>query len=152
MVSPESASNLIESMRGLVRQARTVAARGSHRGMLPPPLGALLAHIACAEGNRPSMLAEDLRVTQSALSRQIAHAESLGYVVRTPDPLDGRASLLTLSEEGANALQVHREVMLEWARSAMADWTDEEVDDLTARLERLRGAVGSVPSPVTGAH
>lgn len=150
MVSPESASNLIDSLRGLVRQARTVAARGAHRGMLPPPMGALLSHVECAEGHRPSMLAEDLRVTQSALSRQIAHAESLGYVMRTPDPLDGRASLLSLSEEGAEALRVHREVMLEWAMSAMSGWTDDEAEDLTSRLERLRDSVAPAPAQVTG--
>lgn len=152
MVSPESASNLIESLRGLVRQARSFSARSPHLGTLPPPLGALLSHIACVEGHRPSMVAEDLRVTQSALSRQVAHAESLGYVVRTPDPLDGRATLLSLSEAGVEALRVHREAQLQWALSMMADWTDDEVQDLTARLDRLRGVVGTEPNQVTRAH
>ncbi|MFD4294558.1 MarR family winged helix-turn-helix transcriptional regulator [Rhodococcus sp. NPDC058505] len=152
MVSPESASNLIESLRSLVRHARAVAARGTHPGMLPPPLGALLSHIACAQGHRPSAMAEDLRVTQSALSRQVAHAESLGYVVRTPDPLDGRASLLSLSEAGTEALRVHREVQLEWAMSALADWTEDEVQDLTARLERLLGTAGARPRQASATH
>lgn len=152
MVSPESASNLIETMRGLVRQARSVAARGAHLGMLAPPMSALLTHIACTEGHRPSMLAEDLRVTQSALSRQVAHAESLGYVVRAADPLDGRASLLSLSPRGVEALRVHREAQLEWVLSVMADWTEEEVGDLTTRLERLYSSVAPTPQQVTGAR
>lgn len=152
MVSAESASNLIESLRGLVRQTRAKAARSAHIGMLPPPLGALLTHIACSQGHRPSAVAEDLRVTQSALSRQIAHAESLGYVVRTPDPLDGRASLLSLSEAGTEALRVHREVQLEWFLSVMTEWTDEEVDALTATVGRLRDAVADEPRSVASSR
>ncbi|MFD1813234.1 MarR family winged helix-turn-helix transcriptional regulator [Rhodococcus gannanensis] len=150
MVSAETASNLIDTLRGLVRHARAKAARSAHLGMLAPPLGALLSHVSCTEGHRPSAVAEDLRVTQSALSRQIAQAESLGYVARTPDPRDGRATLLSLTDAGVEALRVHREAQLDWALSMMSDWTDEEVRDLTDRLGRLRDATST--DPVSHAH
>jgi DNA-binding MarR family transcriptional regulator len=149
MVSAEAASNLIDTLRGLVRHARVKAARSGHLGMLPPPLGALLSHVSCTEGHRPSTVAEDLRVTQSALSRQIAQAEALGYVARSPDPLDGRATLLSLTDAGAEALRVHREAQLDWAVSMMSDWTDEEVRDLTDRLGRLRDAASVGPVSTT---
>lgn len=147
MVSPDSVSDLIESLRALVRLSRYKTARSAHLGMLPPPMGALLSQIACAAGHRPSAVAEDLRVTQSALSRQIAHAESLGYVVRTPDPLDGRATLLSLSDAGVEALRVHRQAQLDWIMSMMTDWNEDDVLALTASIDKLRDAVASELAP-----
>ncbi|TQF73293.1 winged helix-turn-helix transcriptional regulator [Rhodococcus spelaei] len=152
MVSPETATNLIDILRGLVRQARGVAVRSQHLGMLPPPLGALLGNVECSQGHRPSVLAEELRVTQSALSRQVSHAEALGYVQRTPDPLDRRATLLSLTESGAEALRIHREAQLDWLRTAIADWSEEEVADLAGRLDRLRSALDAEPVPLTAAY
>ncbi len=147
MVRPEIASNLIESLSGLVRRGRVVTARGQHLGMLASPMGALLSHIACAEGHRQSLLAEELKVTQSALSRQVAHAESLGYVRRCPDPVDGRAFLLSLTESGADALRVHRQAILEWALRSMEDWTEDEVIAITAGLDKLLASIVVDPVP-----
>ncbi|MFE3293081.1 MarR family winged helix-turn-helix transcriptional regulator [Rhodococcus sp. NPDC059234] len=152
MVSPETAANLIDTLRGLVRQSRRVSARSQHLGMLPPPLGALLGHVECSQGHRPSALAEELRVTQSALSRQVSHAESLGYVQRMPDPVDGRATLLSLTESGAEALRIHREAQLDRLRTAIADWSEEEVADLVGRLDRLHAALDTESAPVAASR
>lgn len=147
MVRPEVASNLIESLSGLVRRARLVTTRGQHLGMLASPMGALLSHIACADGHRQSLLAEELKVTQSALSRQVAHAEALGYVGRCPDPVDGRAFLLSLTESGTEALRIHRQALLEWALRSVTDWTEDEVIAITAGVDKLRDAIVVDPVP-----
>lgn len=150
MISPEAASDLVDALRGVVLRSRAVAAGQQSAGALPQPLGALLTRIECADGHRPSALAEELWVTQSALSRQVAQAESLGYVQRHPDPLDGRAALLSLTEAGAEALRRHREMRARWVHAALADWTEEEVTDLTARLGRFSTAIESgVERPAT---
>lgn len=141
VVSPPTASELLESLRKLVQLARVRAIHSVHLGMLPPPLGALLSHLEYSKGCRPSTVAEYLQVTPSTLSRQLAHAESLGYVVRFADPADKRASLVSLSETGVQALQAHRAVQLNWILSAVTEWTEEEVQQLTARLDRLGDAV-----------
>ena len=141
MISPEAASELIDALRGVVQRSRAVAAGQQSAGALPPPLGALLTRIECSAGHRPSALAEELWVTQSALSRQVAQAEALGYVQRHPDPLDGRAALLSLTEAGAVALRRHREMRARWVHTALADCTEDEVGDLTARLDRFCAAI-----------
>jgi DNA-binding MarR family transcriptional regulator len=152
MVSPETAANLIDTLRGLVRQSRRVSARSQHLGMLAPPLGALLGNVECLQGHRPSAVAEELRITQSALSRQVAHAESLGYLQRTPDPEDGRATLLSLTESGSEALRIHREAQLARLRSAISDWSEEEVADLVGRLGRLQSALDAEPDPLAASR
>jgi DNA-binding MarR family transcriptional regulator len=73
----------------------------------------------------------------NALSRQVKLLEDVGYLVRRPDPADGRASVVEATAEGRDAhrrLREANEVML--ARQ-LRSWTDEELDELAAGLERL---------------
>jgi DNA-binding MarR family transcriptional regulator len=60
-----------------------------------------------------------------------------GLLAKVPDPADGRASLLSLTDRGAAVLesvsQARRRVLAE----AMADWTDEERTALASGLLRL---------------
>src|SRR5918911_1006423 len=51
----------------------------------------------------PSELAERERVQRPTATRLLARLEEPGYVTRTPDPADGRSSLVTLTPAG-NAL------------------------------------------------
>ncbi|MFC4602378.1 MarR family winged helix-turn-helix transcriptional regulator [Rhodococcus kronopolitis] len=141
MVSQDTASDLIDTLRGLVVRARAESVRQQFAGALPSALAMLLGHIARTEGHRPSMVAEELRVTQSALSRQVAQAESLGYVQRHPDPLDGRAALLSLTAAGNEALQRHRDAQARWVHDALADWSEDEARELADRLDRFSSAI-----------
>jgi DNA-binding MarR family transcriptional regulator len=76
-------------------------------------------------------------VDVSVASRQVSALERAGYVERRPDPLDGRASLISLSPAGADALAHTREVRGQWAAEALADWTEDEARSFTALLEKL---------------
>src|SRR3982751_2829769 len=49
-------------------------------------------------GMRLSQLAELARMTKQAMAEHIAELEGLGYVVRVPDPADGRAKLICPTE------------------------------------------------------
>ena len=62
-----------------------------------------LSALAClvADGpQRPGALAEAEGVTAPAMTRVVNSLESLGYVVRRPDPDDGRATVVAATEEG----------------------------------------------------
>ena len=76
-------------------------------------------------------------VDVSVASRQVSALERAGYVRRRPDPVDGRASLISLSEAGAAALAHTRDVRSQWAYGALSDWTEDEARQLTALLEKL---------------
>ncbi|GAA2112899.1 MarR family winged helix-turn-helix transcriptional regulator [Nocardioides bigeumensis] len=76
-------------------------------------------------GTRVSELAAQARVTKQSAAFLVEQLETAGYVERVPDPSDGRARLVRLTErsagmaEAANA-EVDR-VLGEWAEHVGAD-------------------------------
>lgn len=53
-----------------------------------------------AEGSRLTDLAKGANMTPQAMGELVDELEGLGYVVRSPDPTDRRAKLITLTEAG----------------------------------------------------
>lgn len=73
------------------------------------------------EGMRPSDLAARMRVTKQALNYLLGSLERLGYLERRPDPSDGRARRIALTERGRSIVPVVRnavsEVEREWVEA-----------------------------------
>ena len=63
---------------------------------------------------RVSALAEVLHSDVSTVSRQVSTLVDLGFVVRGPDPDDGRAQALSLTDEGSALLTAIREDRDRW--------------------------------------
>lgn len=83
---------------------------------------------------RASAIVETFRMDKGALSRQLQHLGDLGLVERSPDPADGRATLVSASEEAVRRLaEVDRE-----RRSALderlADWSVTELQEFARQL------------------
>jgi DNA-binding MarR family transcriptional regulator len=53
----------------------------------------------------PSEFADRERIKRPTATRLIANLEAEGLVARTPDPLDGRSSLISVTPEGAALLE-----------------------------------------------
>jgi DNA-binding MarR family transcriptional regulator len=108
--------------------------------MIHPDLAAaafsLLVSIADDGPVRASALAEGFSLDKGAVSRYLTQLEELGLVQREPDPADGRASLLTLTEKGRQSL----EDMTNRRRAALDDllssWSDEDLGRLVHDLGR----------------
>ena len=64
---------------------------------LSPSMLAALATIENRGPLTPSELAERERVQRPTATRLLARLEAPGYVTRTPDPADGRSSLVALT-------------------------------------------------------
>ncbi len=115
--------------------------RGPEHGRGPNPAFAremLLDRIGGYEGGvRQKTLTEELRINPSSVSEMISKLESDGYVRRTVDPSDKRATLITLTELGearAAELADERKGRLE---KAFGSLTEEEKEQLAALLEKL---------------
>nr|WP_249068557.1 MarR family transcriptional regulator [Modestobacter muralis] len=127
---------------GLARLVRTAKQLG-HRvatdlyGDLPSYGWALLVPLEQDGPQRCSALASAARIDVSVASRQVAALERAGYLERRPDPVDGRASLISLSAAGAAALAHTRDVRSHWTLAALDDWTEEEARVFTEQLGRL---------------
>lgn len=129
-----------------LQHAWTTASWQHGRTGLHPAAAMVLSDLANHGESRPSELAKRKMVDVSVISRQIAQLVGAGLVDRRPAPEDGRAALVTLSEQGRVELKRWRENYLEFVRAALGDWSEEEVVDLTGRLtamnEALRKTIG----------
>ena len=92
---------------------------------------------------RASALAARLGIGASALSRQLADLEQAGFVDRAPDPLDGRASLLSLSPRGERYLTETYERRAATLREILSDWTESEAEAASSSVQHLASALRS---------
>ena len=157
-ITPETRDRLTTSVAQLVRTGRHVSVRAATQlyGDLPSFGWAILVPLQRDGDQRCSALAQQLGVDVSVASRQLAVLERLGYVERRPDPLDGRASLLSLTSGGVEALAAARELRGQWSLNALADWDEADARLLSDLLDRLvgdletagvPGARSAVPTP-----
>ncbi len=85
------------------------------------------------DGTRLTDLAEQAQVTKQTAGFLVDQLERAGYVERRPDPTDGRARLVCISERGARAVEV--------ANAAVARLEAEWEAHLgAAEMRRLRKA------------
>jgi DNA-binding MarR family transcriptional regulator len=86
---------------------------------------------------RVSALAEAIHSDVSTVSRQVSTLVDLGFVTRGPDPVDGRAQALTLTDEGTTLLHGIRNARDRWLSSLLADWSDEDVAVFSEHLRHF---------------
>jgi DNA-binding MarR family transcriptional regulator len=106
---------------------------------VPPGLVGLMAELDRLSGREchSKELAARTFLDPSTVSRAIAQLVALGFVTRTPDPEDRRASVLTVTPQGREALAGMHAWYARVATEALRDWTPMEIDDFTAMLARF---------------
>ena len=100
-----------------------------------------------AEGSRLTELAAEARMTLPAMSELVDDLQRLGIVERLPDPSDGRAKLICLTDAGWDAMNTAREVITqieaEYAALVGAERFEDAartLDELLRRLDSRRGS------------
>ena len=141
MVDDLSVGKIDDALGTLVRRAQVpraqerVAARAGlvlDRAAYP-----LLRGISEHDTVRASEVAHDLSLDVSTVSRQIKELEAEGLVARRPDPSDGRASVLTLTVAGTQALERLRQARRELLAEVLSGWDEldrQTLADLMCRL------------------
>ena len=102
---------------------------------LDPGLFWLLKNIAAEGPLRVTELAGCTNLDTSTVSRHVAQLHRAGLLERTPDPDDGRAHRLQLTDAGRSRLHDAFERRRTLLRRALGAW---EADDV-AELDRLLG-------------
>lgn len=97
----------------LSRQVAEGAARAGHP--VKPSHSAVFGQMS-TEGSRLSDLARGANMTPQAMGELVDELEGLGYLVRTPDPSDRRAKLITLTESGRQCVSAGIETIGEIER------------------------------------
>ncbi len=101
--------------------------------------GCVFGNIA-PEGMRLTELAELAGMTKQGVGEAVTDLERLGYAERVPDPDDGRAKIIRLTERGAAAQSVGFQVIAEIEREWVERFGAERVDALRAILLEMTGA------------
>lgn len=86
---------------------------------------------------RSTDLAAALRIDPSTASRHVAALARLRYVARQADHKDGRASLLVLTDAGADAAKRLLDGWLEFNGLLLAEMSPEDVDRLIELVDLL---------------
>lgn len=111
----------------------------------------LLVHLVKGGPRRAGALAEAVHSDPSTISRQIGHLVKLGFVLRTADPVDGRATLLAATAEGRRVFEENRRLRNERFAQILADWSAPDRTALAAMLARLAGAIEAVADDLSPA-
>ncbi len=122
-----------------LRRARAQSgemAREVHPELEPAAYG-LFVRLDDAGPQRATELAGYFGVGKATMSRQLRALEDLGLVARDPDPADGRASLVRLTEEGRNRFRHVRDARRERYVRKLADWDRSEVAELARLLNHF---------------
>ena len=146
-----------ELERSLTQVARTILRLEVPQEALPDGASLdragywLLFRISTQAPMRLSELADSVALDLSTVSRQMAHLVASGLVVRVPDPEDGRACLLSLSELGRTVLESVSEARRRVLAEAVSGWTEAERQGLADGLIRLAAGLDAASAGHRGA-
>ncbi|WP_418606876.1 MarR family winged helix-turn-helix transcriptional regulator [Georgenia sp. SUBG003] len=146
-----ASERVLEQLTSLVRRSRGLSAYVAQACGLQAAQVELLGALRRAEECRVASLATHQLVDPSVVSRQIATLEKRGLVARRPDPDDGRASLVSLTDAGREKVAEVRRLHLEAVTESMRDWPVERVSRLAGDLADLGAAAAVVYTNLSGA-
>ena len=86
------------------------------------------------DGSRVTELAEVAGMTKQSMGELVVYLEERGYIERRPDPRDGRAKIVVLTEKGQRGIEASAERIAE-IEAELARWMGKE---------RLEGLIGSL--------
>lgn len=88
-------------------------------------------------GARPSFIAERSRMAPPNVTTVLDRLADRGLLYRAPDPDDGRATIILLTEDGKRLVRAVSAARAERLRSALERITDEELEHLRSGLQAL---------------
>jgi DNA-binding MarR family transcriptional regulator len=89
------------------------------------------------DGSRLTELAERARMTKQSVGEVASELEQRGYLERVPDPSDGRAKIIRLTQRGREAQAMGREIIEEIERDWAERFGAERVAALRDALETI---------------
>lgn len=84
-----------------------------------------------------NVIADKLMLNISTASRQVGTLESKEYIKRFPDPDNGRISLIQLTNEGQEILNIVQKARAHFYSEILQNWSKPELKQLEENLIRL---------------
>lgn len=143
-VEDQTLADLVSEVFRLFRALKSASHEPSVEGVGVAHIG-IVGLLSQTGECRATALAETMGIGPSALSRQLAELDEQGYVIRRPDPEDGRATLIAVSEQGTELLSrvmARRSARL---RAQLTDWDEAEAKQALLAVSRLTDALLNSP-------
>lgn len=153
MVETEAAPRT-DLLRGLeqqvgvmVRRIRRVLRERAHavHPELPTSSYLMLSWLLQHGPQRASAMADAFGIDKGAISRQVQHLVELDLVDRTPDPDDGRATLVSAAATAVGRMAAVTEERRRWLDERLGDWSEEDLTTLVELLRRYNLALEEHP-------
>ena len=130
----------------LINRFRRIITENANRvspGMLP---GAYKVFTTIVRRERVTLsaLAETLMSDKGQISRTVRELEQLGLIERTPDPEDGRSSLLSPTPLGLERLTQARMPQEDALLRALEEWPVDDIRNLSRLLHALTAGVAPI--------
>ncbi|MCY7396680.1 MAG: MarR family transcriptional regulator [Nocardioides sp.] len=142
-VRDDSLRELEREVGVLIRRIRRVIgvrARAVHED-LQPSAYLMLSWLVDEGPVRASAMVDWFNIDKGAVSRQLQQLVDLGLVDRTPDPGDGRATLVSASTEGVRRLADVAAGRRRLLDERLSDWSAPELEGFVALLSRYNAAL-----------
>jgi DNA-binding MarR family transcriptional regulator len=136
---PVHVAHAAGQLRGVIGQLHRRLRQVDNAEVLTPSQSAVLGRLDRDGAATQAELAAAEHVRQQSMAATLSVLDGLGYLARTPDPADGRRTLISLSELGektVHGVYQHRE---EWlAHALVSELTAEELTTISDALPLLR--------------
>ncbi|TCO48315.1 DNA-binding MarR family transcriptional regulator [Kribbella antiqua] len=105
--------------------------------------------LRCSGALRLSDLAGRMELDASTASRHVRSLEQLGLVRRSPDPDDGRAFRVELTEQGIEEWESSARRRMELLSAAMDGWSEDDIHTFERLMSRFADGVATLTDPIT---
>ncbi|KAF4409028.1 MULTISPECIES: MarR family winged helix-turn-helix transcriptional regulator [Streptomyces] len=129
----------ITQLSAAITKGRLVERATEHAGLARerPAMGVLVSLRTAGAPLRIGEIADRMQVVGPHVTRQVQILEKRGLVRRVADPHDRRVSLIEPTGAGTEAANRYATFVLGWFAETLADWPQQDRDDLARLLARL---------------
>lgn len=135
MIDYTQASAILSEMVQIGRTFRVAGQRSGQRSLTGTKYG-FLQHLSYCDA-RLTELAHRLLVSAPVASRAIVSLESDGMVERHADPEDGRASLISITDQGRAKLSESEGNAVDRFADALSKWSPADAEQAISILQEL---------------
>ncbi|THA28799.1 MarR family transcriptional regulator [Streptomyces sp. A1547] len=97
----------------------------------------ILSGLARTGARSAADLGREIGLDRTTVTRRADRLEQAGLLQRHPDPADGRATLLALTEQGHDIVSVTRERLAAGIEHSLATWPQAEAQAFARQLRRF---------------
>lgn len=141
---PTDLHRLLGDLVSVNNRLTRVAARAAGGGTESPAVWRTLSVLISGGPMRLGELAELSRVSQPTASKLVESLDARGWVVRTTDPTDARASLVDVTPVGSDALAGWRNELATAMMPLFADLSAEDIISLQRAVTIVQEHVDTV--------